>query len=78
MELHGASRIHHALGEEKCTYRELSVISSISLIFLPIDGVQGRPPQNVPLWHVDYLEPKTSKALKIQEELLYFDLKELN
>ena len=36
------------------------------------DGVQGRPHQDVPLWHVDYFELKTSKAQKIQEELLNF------
>ena len=33
------------------------------------DGVQGRLPQNMPLWHVDYFELKTIKVQQTQEEL---------
>ena len=33
------------------------------------DGVQGRLPQNMPLWHVDYFELKTNKSQQTQEEL---------
>ena len=33
------------------------------------DEVQGRLPQNVPLWHVDYFELKTNKFQQTQEEL---------
>ena len=33
------------------------------------DGVQGRPLQNVPLWHVDYFELKTDNVQQTQEEL---------
>ena len=31
------------------------------------DGVQGRLPQNVALWHVDYFELKTIKVQQTQE-----------
>ena len=31
---------------------------------------QNKSPQNVPLWQVDYFEPKTIKAQKSQEEFL--------
>lgn len=33
-------------------------------------GVQGRQPQNSPLWHIDYIELKLHKKLLIQEEYL--------
>ena len=36
------------------------------------DGVQGRPPQDAPLWYADYFELKTIKAQKTQEEHLIF------
>ena len=26
------------------------------------DGIEGRPPQNVPLWHVDYFKLKKIKG----------------
>lgn len=34
------------------------------------DGVQGRLPQNVLLWHADYFELKTIKTQHTQEKLL--------
>ena len=37
-------------------------------------GAQGGLPQEVPPWHVDYFELKTSKARKTQEEPLNFPL----
>lgn len=36
-----------------------------------IEGAQNQPPQNVPLWHVDYFEQKASKTLQAQEKLLF-------
>ena len=37
---------------------------------IEIEGAQNKSPQNVPLWQVDYFEPKTIKAQKSQEEFL--------
>ena len=31
---------------------------------------QNKPPQNVPLWHVDYFELKAINTQQIQEKLL--------
>ena len=39
------------------------------------DRVEGRPPQDVPLWYADYFKLKTMKAQKTQEEHLTFPLK---
>ena len=36
--------------------------------------VQGRPPEDVLLWHEDYFELKTMKARKAQEEPKTFPL----
>lgn len=35
------------------------------------DEVQGRLPQNVALWHVDYFELKTSRPNKLKKNFLY-------
>lgn len=34
------------------------------------EGIQNRPPQNVPLWHMSCFEVKAVKSLWAQEELL--------
>ena len=39
-----------------------------------IEGEQNMPPQNMPLWHVDYFELKAIKAQQTQEELFTFPL----
>ena len=39
-----------------------------------INGVQDRPPQDVPLWHANYFKLKSIKAGETQEEPLNFPL----
>ena len=34
---------------------------------LNIAGAQGRPPQNMPQWHIDYFELKLLKKRSMQE-----------
>lgn len=45
-----------------CSWLGLTAISTIQ--WLIRKDVQNEPPQNVPLWHVDYFEPK---AIKFQQ-----------
>lgn len=39
---------------------------------ISIERVQNEPPQNMPLWHVDYFEQKAIKTQEIQEKLYLF------
>lgn len=44
-----------------------------------IGGAQGRPPQNVPLWYMDYFELSTTKAQRLRKNFEHLPqcLKEL-
>lgn len=33
------------------------------------EGAENRPPQNVPLWHVGYFEPKATETQQTQENV---------
>lgn len=53
---------------------EHCLLSCLPLLCYKSVGQQDLPPQDVPLWHVDYCELKAIKAQKAQVEPLMFPL----
>lgn len=36
-------------------------------LLMPGEGVQNMPPQNMPLWHIEYIELKVVEKQQMQE-----------